>query len=162
MFKLVLSLLPGISSLKLKTRCQKNATCITEAEEFTLLQPATLLKRRLWQKCFPVNFEKFQRILFLREHLQWLILNCMRFAKCKYNYCIYLYMYTYNTYDNFTMKEKTYFLLLKPRNLFLNYFFLVWFLHIGYVFRTARNLWNLKCGFGSSTFDCLLYHFLQI
>ena len=44
-----------------------------------------------------------------------------------------------NTYHNFTIKEKTYFLLLKSRNLVFNYFFLDWFLHIGYVFEKVRN-----------------------
>ena len=36
--------------------------------------PATLLKNRLWHRCFPVNFVKFLRILFLTEHLWWLLL----------------------------------------------------------------------------------------
>ena len=30
------------------------------------LRPATLLKRGLWQRCFPVNFAKFLRIPFLQ------------------------------------------------------------------------------------------------
>ena len=30
------------------------------------------LKKGLWHKCFPVNFEKFLRKHFLTEHLQWL------------------------------------------------------------------------------------------
>ena len=29
------------------------------------LRPATLSKKRLWHKCFPVNFAKFQRTIFL-------------------------------------------------------------------------------------------------
>ena len=36
------------------------------------LRPATLLKKRLWHTCFPVNFAKFLRIPFLTEHLWWL------------------------------------------------------------------------------------------
>ena len=40
----------------------------------TGLRPATLLKNRLWHRCFPVNFEKFLRTPFLKEHLQWLLL----------------------------------------------------------------------------------------
>ena len=52
---------------------------------------------------------------------------------------IYICINTYNiTYYSFAMKEKTHFLLLKSRNLVLNHFFLVWFLHIGYVFWKAR------------------------
>ena len=37
-------------------------------------QPATLLKKRLWHRCFPVNFTKFIRTPFLTEHFQWLLL----------------------------------------------------------------------------------------
>ena len=39
------------------------------------LRPATLLKKRLWHKWFPVNFAKFLRTPFLREHLRWLLMN---------------------------------------------------------------------------------------
>ena len=37
------------------------------------LRPATLLKKRLWHRCFPVNFVKFLRTPFLTEYL-WLLL----------------------------------------------------------------------------------------
>ena len=37
--------------------------------------PATLLKKRLWHWCFPVNFAKFLRTPFFTEHLRWLLLN---------------------------------------------------------------------------------------
>ena len=36
--------------------------------------PATLSKKKLWHRCFPVNFVKFLRTLFLTEHLWWLLL----------------------------------------------------------------------------------------
>ena len=39
------------------------------------LRPATLLKKRLWHRCFPVNFVKFLRTPFLTEHTLWLLLN---------------------------------------------------------------------------------------
>ena len=42
-------------------------------------RPATLLKRRLWYRCFPVNFVKFLQISFLREHLRWILLFSDRF-----------------------------------------------------------------------------------
>ena len=32
------------------------------------LGPATLLKKRLWHRCFPVNFAKFLRTPFLTEY----------------------------------------------------------------------------------------------
>ena len=44
------------------------------------LRPATLLKKRLWHRCFPVNFAKFPRTPFLREYLRWLLLD----LKCLY------------------------------------------------------------------------------
>ena len=40
----------------------------------TGLRPATLLKKRLWHRCFPVNFAKFLRSPFFIEHLWWLLL----------------------------------------------------------------------------------------
>ena len=39
------------------------------------LRPATLLKERLQQRCFPGNFAKFLRATFLVEHLRWLLLK---------------------------------------------------------------------------------------
>ena len=39
------------------------------------LRPAILLKKRLWHKCFPVNFVKFLRTPFFIEHLRCLLLN---------------------------------------------------------------------------------------
>ena len=38
------------------------------------LRPITLLKKRLWRRCFPVNFVKFLRTPFFIEHLWWLLL----------------------------------------------------------------------------------------
>ena len=32
-----------------------------------VLWPATLLKKRLWRRCFPMNFVKFLRTLFLQD-----------------------------------------------------------------------------------------------
>ena len=36
---------------------------------------SNLLQKRLWHRCFPVNFVKFLRTLFLIEHLWWLLLE---------------------------------------------------------------------------------------
>ena len=38
------------------------------------LRLATLLKRRLWHRRFPLNFAKFLRTPFLTEHIRWLLL----------------------------------------------------------------------------------------
>ena len=35
--------------------------------------PATLLKKRLWHRCFPVNFAKFLRTPLFIKHLWWLL-----------------------------------------------------------------------------------------
>ena len=37
------------------------------------LRLVTLLKKRLWHMCFPVNFTKFLRTPFIIEHLWWLL-----------------------------------------------------------------------------------------
>ena len=37
------------------------------------VRSATLLKKRPWQRCFPVNFAKFLRAPFLTEHFRWLL-----------------------------------------------------------------------------------------
>ena len=42
------------------------------------LRLATLLKKRLWRRRFPVNFVKFLRTPFLTEHLWWLLLNFVK------------------------------------------------------------------------------------
>ena len=51
--------------------------------------PAILFKKRLWHRCFPVNFAKFLRTPFFTEHLRWLlpaILQCPRDLElAKYN-----------------------------------------------------------------------------
>ena len=39
------------------------------------LRPATLWKKRLRRRCFPVNIVKFLRTPFLTEHLRWLLLD---------------------------------------------------------------------------------------
>ena len=38
-------------------------------------RPVTLLKKRLWYRCFPVNFAKFLSAPFFIEHLWWLLLD---------------------------------------------------------------------------------------
>ena len=43
-----------------------------------VLRSATLLENRLWYRCFPVNFVKFLRIPFFKEHLRWLPLPSHR------------------------------------------------------------------------------------
>ena len=44
-------------------------------EHIAGLRPVTLLKKRLWYRCFPVNFVKFLRTPFFTEQLWWLFLS---------------------------------------------------------------------------------------
>ena len=37
------------------------------------LRPATLIKKRLWHRCFPVDLMKFPRTPFYTQHLRWLL-----------------------------------------------------------------------------------------
>ena len=39
----------------------------------------SLLKKRLWRRCFPVNFAKFLRAPFLQNTSGWLLLNLKTF-----------------------------------------------------------------------------------
>ena len=52
--------------------------------------PATLLKKRLWHRCFPVNFVKFLRTLFLIEHVWWRLLDIVQPPYSKIFYVKYL------------------------------------------------------------------------
>ena len=53
------------------TTCTRKHLC----QGLFLNRPVTLLKKRLWQGCFPVNFVKFLGTPFLTEHLWWLLLH---------------------------------------------------------------------------------------
>ena len=59
------------------------------------LRPATLLKKRLWHRCFPVNFAKFLRIPFLTEYIWWLLLKIVETA-CV---CIVFFFHYFKYYD---------------------------------------------------------------
>ena len=52
-----------------KYLCQSLPESVPEAS-----RPTTSLKKRLWYRCFIVNFAKFLRTGFLKEHLRWLLL----------------------------------------------------------------------------------------
>ena len=55
--------------LKISKNSQENTFV-----RISFLIKLTFLKRRLWHRCFPVNFVKFLRTSFLKEHLPWLFL----------------------------------------------------------------------------------------
>ena len=63
--------------LEISQKAQEH-TCVKVSFLITLqdsgLGPATLLEKRLWHRCFNVNFVKFLRTPFHAEHLWWLLL----------------------------------------------------------------------------------------
>ena len=77
--------LPNVRSSRLEMFCRKgvlrNFAKFTRKRlcqslffrKVTGLRPATLLKKRLWHRSFPVNFTKFLKIPFSTEHLRWLL-----------------------------------------------------------------------------------------
>ena len=79
--------------LEISQNSRKN-TCV-RVSFLTKLQarPATLLKKRLWHRCFPVNFEKFLRTPFFTEHLRWLLLEITRSKSCKFQLTDSNYLY---------------------------------------------------------------------
>ena len=54
--------------------------------------PTTLLKKRLWHRCFAVNFVIFLRTLFFIEHLWWLLPSSA-------HHDIYVYLCTEISYE---------------------------------------------------------------
>ena len=51
-------------------RCSVRKGVLRNLAKFTgkRLRPGTLLKKRFWHRCFPVNIAKFLRTLFFTEH----------------------------------------------------------------------------------------------
>ena len=49
------------------------------------LTPATLLKKRLWHRCFPVNFVKVLRAPFLQNTTRWLLPGLLIFTERSLN-----------------------------------------------------------------------------
>ena len=73
-----------------KKRCSRNFAKFTGKHlcqslffnKIAGLRSATLLKKRLWHGCFPVNFAKFLRTPFIIEHLRWLLLQLYALDNC--------------------------------------------------------------------------------
>ena len=62
-----------VSNLKIRSTkhlCQRHFF-----DKVASLRRATLLKKSLWHRFFPVNFSKFLRTHFFTEHLRWLLLK---------------------------------------------------------------------------------------
>ena len=61
--------------LKISQNSQKNTCASLFFNKVAGLMPAIVLKKRLQYKCLPVNFAKFLRTPFLKEHLRQLLLR---------------------------------------------------------------------------------------
>ena len=59
--------------LEISQNYQEN-TC-ARASFLIKLQVCNFIKKRLWHRCFPVNFAKFLRSPLLTKHLRWLLLK---------------------------------------------------------------------------------------
>ena len=57
----------------------RNFAKFTEKHLCHSFRSATILKRRLWYRCFLVNLAKFLRTPFLTEHVWWLLLYLIYF-----------------------------------------------------------------------------------
>ena len=66
-------------------RCSVNSVSLRILSECGKITPATLLKKRLWRRCFPVNLAKFLRTPFFTEHLRWLLLEGYHILRRKQN-----------------------------------------------------------------------------
>ena len=52
-----------------------------------------LIKKETLAQVFSCEFCKIYKNSLHTEHFLWLLLNCIRFAKCLYNFFIYIYMH---------------------------------------------------------------------
>ena len=63
------------SVLKNFAKFTEKQLCLSLFNNVAGLRAATLLKKKLWHRSFPVNFAKFQRTPFFIEHLWSLLLR---------------------------------------------------------------------------------------
>ena len=70
--KIFLVLVKNASDTKL-TQANNHSHAIITKSSNKQFRAATLLKKRLWHRCFPVNFVEFVRTTFFTEHLRWLL-----------------------------------------------------------------------------------------
>ena len=71
-----------------------------------LRRSATLLKKRLWHRCFPVNFPKFSRTPFFIKHLRWLLLYI--FFSIFYIFLLYIFLLKEYKFFDFATVETSF------------------------------------------------------
>ena len=65
----------SVSNINIYSPIRKLIVSTNQSLNTFQIPKAVLLKMRLWDRCFPVNFTKFLRTPFLPEHLLWLLLK---------------------------------------------------------------------------------------
>ena len=83
----------GVLFIKVFLEISQNSQEDTYAGVFFLIKlpaskPATLFKKRLWHRCFPVNFVKFLRTAFLTEKV-WTTATKNYSLFYHFTFCIY-------------------------------------------------------------------------
>ena len=68
----IAKLKPNTMSEAVAQSCSVKNVFLQISQKFRL-RPATLLKKRLWHRCFLVSFAKFLRTPFFTKHLRWLL-----------------------------------------------------------------------------------------
>ena len=79
--------------LEISQNSQKNTCASFFFNKVAGLRSATLLKKILWHRYFPMNFAKFLRKPFPTKHLRWLLLFCA-YSHCFSYYLISILLFT--------------------------------------------------------------------
>ena len=79
--------------------------------QISALRPRTLLKWRLWHRCFLVNLAKFLRSAFFIEHLWWLFLN-LKHYNCNSVFALNLFHFSLLSLKNFDIKFRAWHVIL--------------------------------------------------
>ena len=82
----------GKGVLKISKNSQENICASLFFNKVAGLMSATILKKRLWHRCFPVNFAKFLRTPLLQNATGQLLLNIYIIViKTFYHFCFLCY-----------------------------------------------------------------------
>ena len=95
--------------LEISQNSQENIC--TRASFLIKLQVCNFIRKRLWHRCFPVNFVRFLRTPFFIEHLWWLLIEIANERElCEWQIVFVVpYPYYLNTHFASTILYKEYF-----------------------------------------------------
>ena len=101
--------------LEILQNSQQNSCVSLFFNQVSGIRPGTLLKKRLWHRCFPVNFVKFLRIPFLQNTSGRLLLATVGGILVKWIGIVN------NHFIKSVLVEKTYSTFQKTNNIYLNF-----------------------------------------